>query len=152
MNNRAKAFASRVFYPAYILALVIVASLVAQTPVPQPTQFLFTVQTIPAAIPTSNTCIVGFAVGCLLKLVPGHTDPYLCGADFSATGQTITLSDANGTPWVVNGAVLGASGAPVGWLFVAPNDAACRMFPGGVYVQAGSSGVTGRLTIKYNKP
>lgn len=137
---------------AYVLALMTVTALFSQTPVPQPTQFLFTVQTIPAAIPTSNTCIVGFAVGCLLKLIPGHSDPYLCGADFSATGQTITLSDANSIPWVVNGAALGASGAPVGWVFVAPNDAACRMFPGGVYIQAGSSGVTGRLTIKYNKP
>jgi hypothetical protein len=51
----------------------------------------------------------------------------------------------------VGGGVLGAAGAPVGWVFVAPSDVSCRRFPGGVYIQAGGSGVTGSVTIKYNR-
>jgi len=133
-----------------LLGLLFGAFLSAQTVVPQPGQFQFTVQTLPGAIPTSLTCLVGKAVGCILQLKPQNSDPQVCGFDFTATGQTITMQDQNGTLWVINGATLGSSGSPVGTMWQAPNDSGCRIFPGGVYIQANTSGVTGRITIKYN--
>lgn len=140
------------------IALVLIGLVGAQTVVVQPAQFNYVVQMVPGTIPTSNTCIVGFASTCISKLTnssPGTptspNDPFLCAADFTATGQTITLQDANSTPWVVGGAVLGSSGSPVGWTWIANSDSTCRRFPGGVYVIAGGAGVTGSLTIKYNR-
>ena len=113
---------------------------------------------IPAAIPTSSTCIAGFASTCKLQLVntqPGLSyspnDPFLCAADFTATGQTITMQDANSNLWIVGGAALGSAGTPTGWSWLANSDATCRRFPGGVYIQSNGAGVTGSLTIKYNK-
>ncbi len=144
-----KAFYSVVAGLAFLLAFNS-GQMSSQTIVAQPTQFTKTVQTIPGAISTSLTCIVGYASGCLLKLTDKFTDPYVCGADFTATGQTITIQDAAGVLWIVNGGILGATGAPAGWAFTPSNAAGCRLFPGGVYIQAGSSGVTGRLTISYN--
>lgn len=136
-----------------ILSLV-VATAGAQTVVQQPAQFNNVVQTLPGAMPTSLTCVVGYAVGCILKLTAtgSSTDPYVCGGDIEASGQTILLQDANAVALLNN--TLGTSGNVVTWFFPTPltsKDDGCRVFPGGVYVQAGSSGVTFRLTIKYNK-
>lgn len=121
-----------------------------QTIIPQPTQFLHTMQTVPGAIPTSLTCLVGRASGCIFRLSNINSDPQVCGFDFTATGQTIMMQDQNAVPWIINGAALGTLAAGVGTLWTAPNDTGCRMFSGGVYIQAGSSGVTGRVTIKFN--
>lgn len=125
----------------------------AQTVVQQPAQFNYVVQSLPGAMPTSLTCIVGYASGCILRLTPtvSSTDPYVCGGDIEASGQTILLQDVNGVALMNN--TLGTSGNVVTWFFtpMTSKDDGCRIFPGGVYVQAGASGVTFRLTIKYNK-
>ena len=137
-----------------LFALLFVGMLLwGQSVVPQPGQFTTTVQMLPGAIPTSLTCIVGPGSGCLLQIAapsPGTTatDPYLCAADFLASGQTITLQDGQPTPvaWIVGGGALTG-----GWEWHATTDSTCRVFPQGLYIVAGSSGVTGKLTIKYNK-
>src|ERR1017187_6962746 len=122
----------------------------AQTLIVQPAQFNHAYQTVPGAIPTSLTCLVGKAAGCLLRLTATASDPQVCGFDFTATGQTIIMQDQNTIPWVINGVALGTGGAAVGTMWQAPNDLGCRMFSGGVYIQAGGVGVTGRITIKFN--
>ncbi len=134
--------------------LTSVPPVVAQTIIPQPAQFLTVVQTVPGAVPTSLTCLVGFDSSCLYKLThnPTATDPYVCGGDIEAAGQTILLQDANAVTLLNN--TLGSSGSQMTWFFPTPltnSDTGCRMFPGGVYIQAGSTGATFRLTIKFNK-
>lgn len=144
----------------HILTILILGTIpcFAQLIVQQPGQFNNAVQMVPGAVPTSRTCLVGFSSSCLYVLTNTQlgqptsiNDPFVCSADFTGTGQTITLSDINTTPWVVGGAVLGSSGSPVGWVWTAPSDLTCRRFPGGVYIQAGSSGATGSVTVKFMK-
>ena len=127
--------------------------LIAQVVMTHPKSFTNVVMMIPGAVPTSSTCLVGYATGCILRYSKNSTssDPYVCAADFTATGQTITMQDGQATPvpWVVGGGVLGSSGSPAGWTWTAPTDAECRIFPGGVYLQANGSGATGSVIIKY---
>lgn len=119
----------------------------AQTVVAKPGQLNNLVQMVPGAIPTSSKCLVGIASTCIVQT---SSTPYVCAADFTGTGQTITLQDGQATPVVwLGGAVLGAIGAPVTWLWNSPIDSGCRAFPYGVYIVAGSSGATGSVTIKY---
>lgn len=136
-------------------------SLPAQTVVPfSQANFNYTVQTIPGAIPTSSTCVVGPLDACNLKIVassfsndPTYGAPFLCAVDLLGTGQTITIQDGQVTPvkWIVAGAALPATGSTAtGFEWHADKDSNCRPFIGGLYIQAGSSGVTGRLVIKYN--
>lgn len=137
----------------FLLAVILIGgAALSQTLIPQPSQLNQAVQTLPGAMPTSLTCIVGRASSCLFVLRSTDTDPYLCNADFTATGQTITMQDANGIIGLLSGAPLPVSGStPTSWAFMANNDASCRIFPGGVYIVAGSSGVTGKMTIKFNR-
>jgi len=125
----------------------------AQAIVSMPTVFVQHVQTVPGAIPTSSTCLVGYASTCgfVIKRTQTSTDPYVCTGDLAATGQTITIQDANGTVFINN--VLGSSGSvqttaplPMG----GAGDPYCRDFPGGVYWYASGTGATGRLTIAFN--
>lgn len=125
------------------------ACLQAQPIVVQPGSLNQAVQTRPAAIATSLTCLVGFASGCTFRLPVTSSDPYLCSADFTATGQTITMQDANGVPWIVSGGALGSSGNPAGWEWHSSATISCRWFPGGVYIQANATGVTGKLSVSY---
>lgn len=96
------------------------------------------VQIRPQAIPTSPTTVIS-------------QDAYICYADFTATGQTINISDKQATPvvWINN--TLGSGGSATTWIFNAfgTTDApGCRWMPGGFTIQAGGSGVTGYLIIK----
>lgn len=142
------------FY-AMLLFAIALGMAYAQTPVPQPTNLPFIVQTLPAAIPTSSTCIVGpkSVSGCLYKITPSasSTDPYLCAADFTATGQTITMQDGNGVVWIVGGGALGTSGSPTGWEWHAADTSSCRVFPNGLYITSSGAGVTGKVTIRFNQ-
>lgn len=122
----------------------------------QPTQLTKVVQMVPGAVPTSLTCLVGFSSSCVLQITnstPGApyspNDPFVCAADFAATGQTVLMQDANANVGLVTGAALGSGGTKTSWSYVAAGDSYCRRFPGGVYVQAGGAGVTGSVTIKY---
>lgn len=137
-----------------LIGILTIAAAFSQTVVQQPAQFNFVVQSLPGAVPTSLTCVVGYAVGCIYRLTASgnSTDPYVCGGDIEASGQTITLQDANAVTLLNN--ALGTSGNLVTWWFPTPltsKDEGCRIFPGGVYIQASASGATFRLTIKFNK-
>lgn len=142
-----------------LLAVILLATgCFAQQVVNKPVQFNAVGQMLPGSIPTSGTCIVGPAANCLMviKYAPTTADPtfgwpYLCAADFVGTGQTITMTDGNGIPWIVSGGTLGSSGAAVGWTLPLTDDARCRVFPGGIYIAAGTTGATGSLIFKYNK-
>jgi len=130
-----------------------------QSILPQPGGFNTLVQTQPAAMPTSLTCLVGYASACTLQLTrpvnspgPYQSDPYVCQMDVTANGQTVLVEDGQGTPVPLISGTLGTSGAAASW-FYGPyaNDTFCRWMPNGVYVQAGSSGVTYHMTVKYNR-
>jgi len=116
-----------------MLALLVVGTAMAQTVAPQPVNFNTTVQMQPGAFPTALTCLVGFASTCKYVLPgtsdPNH-DPYVCNADITASGQTVTLQDANGVTWISG--TLGTGGSPVTWM----PPPGCRWFPGGLYIQA----------------
>lgn len=137
---------------AMLLSIILVVGTVtyvtAQNIQPKAGQLNNLVVMLPGAVPTSNTCLVGAGSGCLLKTT---ATPYVCEADFTGTGQTITMQDGQVTPviWIVGGGALGAMGAPVGWSWNASRDSECRIFPYGVYLVAGSGGATGSVTIKY---
>jgi hypothetical protein len=103
----------------------------AQNGYPQLTNF---VVVRPQAIPTSSTDVI-------------KQNAYVCYADFTATGQNISIQDRQATPVVWLNNVLGASMNPVTWFFspILPNG--CRPMPNGITIQAGSSGVTGTMVI-----
>ena len=145
----------------FILFALVAITATAQTVVQaSQSNFAYKVQTVPGAIPTSLTCIVGPAVGCKLQITPVNPSsdptygaPFLCAVDLTATGQTINIQDGQATPvpWIVAGAALPATGSTAtGLEWHADNDSSCRPFIGGLYIPAGGSGVTGRLLIKYN--
>lgn len=118
-----------------ILILFIAALLVNQTRVfaqngyPVLTNF---VVTRPQAIPTGATDVI-------------KQDAYVCYADFTATGQTITVQDRQTTPvtWL-NAFTLAAAASP--WSFSASSER-CRFMPNGITIQAGGAGVTGVMII-----
>ena len=141
-----------------LLRLFIISALLspvwAQVVITKPAVLTTVVQVVPGPVPTSLTCLVGFASTCLYKLVNtiSSTDPYVCSGDITSAGLTILLQDANATPLLNN--TLGTVGSATTWFFPTPltgNDSGCRMFPGGVYIQAGSAGATFSLTVKFNK-
>lgn len=133
----------------YLLLLILIADPLLSTTVQQaPGSFSITYEMVPGAVPTSNTCLVGPISGCLIQT---QSTPYVCEADFTATGQTITLEDGQPTPVVFINNTLGSTGSPTTWIFSAAGDSYCRSFPSGVYLQANGSGATGYLKIKWNK-
>ncbi len=103
----------------------------AQNGYPQLTNF---VVVRPQAIPTMATDVI-------------KQNAYVCYADFTATGQNISVQDRQATPvvWINN--VLGASMSPATWFFNAVESTKCRPMPNGITIQAGSSGVTGTMII-----
>lgn len=131
-----------------LIGFLFAASAFSQTVVAKPGQLDNTVQMLPGAIPTSSKCLVGAASTCIVRTT---STPYVCAADFTGTGQTITMQDGQATPvvWIVGGGVLGGVGAPVGWGWGVSRDSDCRPFLYGVYLVAGTSGATGSVTIKY---
>lgn len=145
------------FWYTLFLVMWVVMILVAvhfraegQTMVQHPGQFNNTWSMFPGTVPTSLTCLAGTASTCKVVLTSANSDPYVCAADFTATGQTITLQDTNGTLWIVGGGALGSGGNPTGWEWHAYNDSLCRQFPRGVYITSNGAGVTGSVIVKWN--
>jgi len=129
---------NKVAYTLSIVIAVIFAAMLtmpdsthAQNGYPQLTNF---VVVRPQAIPTSATDVI-------------KQNAYVCYADFTATGQTISVQDRQATPVVWLNNALGASGSASTWFFtpIIPN--ACRPMPNGITVQAGGAGVTGTMVI-----
>ena len=117
--------------------LVAFLMFMGQSPSPSTTGLIngIIIKTRPGAIPTSLTALIS-------------QDAFICAADVTATGQTITIEDQQGTPiyWISN--ALGSSGNSTTWMFNASQDSNCRWMPGGIKWSASASGATGALTIK----
>lgn len=94
-----------------------------------------TAQTRPQAIPTSSTIVIS-------------QDAYICLADFSADGESLTIKDRQATPitWLSN--TLGTTGNVTSWFYSAFSPDNCRWMPNGFTIQAGATGVTGYMVIK----
>lgn len=123
----------------------------AQTVVRRPaTSFNSAVVMVPGSFPTSLTCLVGYATNCTFRLFRSvtSTDPYLCASDITATTQTVTIQDSAGVAWI-NQVLGGGTTTTDRWQ--ASDDTRCRVFPDGIYIQASAGGVTGSLTVKFNK-
>lgn len=131
-----------------LLAFLVAACAYGQTVVAKPGQLDNTVQMLPGAIPTSSKCLVGVASTCIVRI---NSTPYVCAADVTATGQTVTFQDGQATPvvWIFGGQAVGAMGTPGYISFATSRDSDCRPFPYGVYIVAGGAGATGSVTIKY---
>ena len=134
---------------------VLLLSLNAQTIVRSTAVYQRSYYTLPGyTIPSSLTCIVGYASTCKIVITKtsSSSDPAVCMVDFTANGQTVVFQDLNGNAWI--NAVIGTSGTPVLQTFTVggPDDSGCRVFPGGLYIQATGSGTTtlGQLVVKFN--
>jgi hypothetical protein len=116
---------------------------------PKTGQFNYTVQTLPAAIPTSLTAVMKTCSGGALPTtgcLPAGHDAYVCYVDLSGAAQTITIQDNQSTP-VVMMAVLLATGVPFKYESITSG---CRWMPGGPSWQASATGAVGYMIIKYN--
>lgn len=104
---------------------------VAQNGYPQLTNF---VVVRPQAIPTGATTVIS-------------QDAYVCYADFTATGQNLSVQDRQATPVVWLNAALGTGAVATTWFFIPTIPNGCRPMPNGITVQSGGSGVTGTMVI-----
>jgi hypothetical protein len=135
-----------------LLLLGVAAS--AQTIVPAVGVYINVVRVVPGTMSGSLVCLVGYASGCLKVIAHSATssDPAVCSADITSNGQNILIEDANTVAWM-NAALPSVGTVVTTWYWQNPstNDSTCRVFPGGVYVQATGSGSTVfSMVIKYN--
>lgn len=120
-----------------VLAVSLVLSSLTYSPVeaqngyPQLTNF---VVVRPQAIPTGATTVIS-------------QDAYVCYADFTATGQNLSVQDRQATPVVWLNAALGTGAVATTWFFIPTIPNGCRPMPNGITVQSGGSGVTGTMVI-----
>ena len=116
---------------AWVLSLLLPVSVGAQNGYPQLTNF---VVVRPQAIPASATDVI-------------KQDAYVCYADFTATGQNLSVQDRQATPTVWLNAPLGTASTATTWFFTPTVPNGCRPMPNGITIQAGATGVTGTMVI-----